>query len=258
MSVDSPARVGADQATRLRWWKEVLFVLGFYLVYSVIRNRGVQTDSVEVAFENAREIIRIERAMGTYHEETIQDWFLGARWFIWLWNVFYGTAHFLVTAGVLVWLFRRFPERYRVWRTTLACTTALALIGYAFYPLMPPRLLPASYGYVDTLVEVGGLWSFDSGTVKSISNQYAAMPSMHFGWSAWCALALLPTVRSPGRRALVIAYPVATLFAIVVTANHFWIDAVGGAVALAAGYGLARIVLRAWLAVRRPTTTPAP
>jgi hypothetical protein len=105
---------------------------------------------------------------------------------------------------------------------------------------MPPRLLPASYGFVDTLAQVGGLWSFDSGTMKAVSNQYAAMPSMHAGWSLWCVLVLWPiTEGRPWAKPLLVAYPLATLFAIVVTANHFWLDAVGGALALTAGYAVA-------------------
>ena len=226
----------APAGRRLRWWREVLYVAAFYAVYTMIRNYGVSSDSAADAFANARAVIRVERLIGLYHEETIQEVFLSHRWFIQLWNLFYGTFHFVITTGALVWCFRRRPDRYPRWRNTLACTTALALIGFALFPLMPPRLLPPSYGYVDTLAEIGGLWSFDSGAVKSISNQYAAMPSLHFGWALWSALVLAPLGEGrPLVRALLVAYPAATLFAIVVTANHFWIDAVGGAAVLAVG-----------------------
>ena len=227
---------------KLRWWKEVVYVAVFYAVYSFIRNRGGDFEATrDDAFANARDIIRWERMLGSYHEETIQEWFLGSRWFIQAWNLFYGTFHFVVTTGALVWCFRRRPDRYPLWRNTLAATTALALIGYAFYPLMPPRLLPDSYGFVDTLASYGGLWSFDSGAMKAVSNQYAAMPSMHFGWSSWSALVLWPL--AGGRRwaqVLIAAYPALTLFAIVVTGNHFWLDAAGGALALGVGYAMAR------------------
>jgi hypothetical protein len=224
---------------RLRWWREVLLILGFYGVYSVIRNQfgsaGSPVTSHAEAFRNAREVIRVERAVGLFHEESIQQWFLGWRWFIQFWNLFYGTFHFVVTAGCIVWLFRRFPDTYVRWRTTLACTTALALIGFSLYPLLPPRLLPHSYGFVDTLKSYGGLWSFDSGAMSKVSNQYAAMPSLHFAWSSWCAFVLVPRVRSAWAKVLAVLYPALTLFAIVVTANHYWIDAVGGAVILAMG-----------------------
>ncbi|CAN5580281.1 phosphatase PAP2 family protein [soil metagenome] len=235
---------------RLRWWRELLYIAAFYAVYSYIRNQfGSASVTLAEALGNAEQVIDIERAVGLYHEETLQQWFLGQRWFIQSWNLFYGTFHFVVTGFALIWTFRRFPQRYRLWRNTLAITTALALIGFATYPLLPPRLLPASYGFVDTLADYGGLWSFDSGAMKAVSNQYAAMPSLHFGWSLWCALVLVPQVRRRWVRALLFAYPVATLFAIMVTANHYWIDAAAGAALLGVGYLLAR-PLTAWLVGR--------
>jgi hypothetical protein len=214
----------------------VLYILAFYGVYSFVRNtQGSAAVSEEHAFSNALEIIRLEKALWMYHEEGIQEAFLDWRGFIELWNIFYGTFHFVVTVVALVLLFRRFPARYPRWRNTLAATTALALIGFATYPLMPPRLLPASYGFVDTLRAYGSLWSFDSGPVARVSNQYAAMPSLHFAWSMWSTLVLWPIVRRPWSKALVVLYPVATLFAIVVTANHFVLDAAGGALVLGVG-----------------------
>ncbi len=231
----------------LRWWKEVLYALAFYVIYSFIRNQfGSAAVSEAHAYSNARDVISIERALGLFHEEALQHWFLGAHWFVRAWNIYYGSFHFIVTAVALMFLFRRGTDRYVRWRTTLAATTGLALIGFAFFPLLPPRLLPDTYGFVDTLARFGGLWSFDSESMKAVSNQYAAMPSLHFGWSTWSALVLWPYMRNNWSRALVIAYPPATLFAIVVTANHFWLDAAGGALILGIGYLIGR-----WWDVRR-------
>jgi hypothetical protein len=246
---------------RLRWWREVAYVLAFYGVYTLIRNRGIATGSTKVALEHAKQMISVERFLGTFHEERIQDWFLGQEWFIQFWNVFYGTAHFIVSAVALIWLFRRMPERYPLWRNTLAFTTGLALIGFAFYPLMPPRLLDACglyggcvhppYGFVDTLKEIGGLWSFDSGTMSKISNQYAAMPSLHCAWSLWVVCVLWPGVQRRWLRGVLVAYPFITLFCIVVTANHYWIDAAGGAAVLGIGFLLSR-----WFTARLSQRTP--
>jgi hypothetical protein len=235
----------------------VAYILAFYSVYSLIRNRGVDTDSSAEAFRHAREVIGAERLLGLYHERTVQGWFLPWRWFISFWDVYYGTAHFVVTVVALVYLFRRMSVRYPLWRNTLACTTALALVGFALYPLLPPRLLPPGYGFVDTLRVVGGLWSFDSGAVAKVSNQYAAMPSLHFAWSSWCVFVLAPAVRARWTRAVLLAYPFVTLFAIVVTANHYVLDAVGGAAVLGAGHGMAR-PLTQWLERRGLQPEPEP
>ena len=242
---DTETPVAPARVKRLRWWKEVIYVLLFYGVYTAIRNtQGSASVSRRHAFNNARHIIQWERWLAIYHEETIQDWFLHLRRFMQFWNVYYGSAHFIVTAVALIWLFRRDPLRYPLWRNTLACTTALALIGFALYPLMPPRLLPHSYSYVDTLKVIGGLWNFDSGAMAKVSNQYAAMPSLHCAWAGWCAFVLWPMVRRPWAKALVLLYPAITVFCIVVTANHYFLDAVGGAVILAVGFLLAKVITR--------------
>ena len=167
-------------------------------------------------------------------------------------NVFYGSFHFIVTIFVMVYLFLRFPQRYLFMRSTLASTTTVALVGFAFFPLMPPRLLTAcpgqsewgacdrSFDYVDTLVDPGGLWSFEGGAMESISNQYAAMPSLHIAWATWCVIGLYPVLTKRWSRTLIVLYPFFTLFAIIVTANHYWIDAIGGLIALAFGLAVAR------------------
>jgi hypothetical protein len=226
-------------------------------VYTAIRNSGAATDNAAIAFRHAKQIIRAEEWLHSFHEEAIQQAFLGWRGFIEFWNVFYGTAHFIVTIGALILLFVKMPERYPRWRNTLAAATGLALFGFWLYPLMPPRLLPVSYGFVDTLKDIGGLWSFDSGTMAKISNQYAAMPSLHCGWSIWSACVLWPMARNRPLRVLVVIYPVLTLFCIVVTANHYWLDAAGGVAVLAAGYGVSGLMQRAAPKRREPVpSTP--
>ena len=233
---------------RLRWWREVVYVLAFYFVYSGIRNKfGSAAVPRHEALHHALDLIRLERWLGIFHEERIQRWFLDWHGFIRFWNVFYGTFHFVVTTGCIIWLFRRFPAQYIKWRTTLACTTALALIGFATFPLLPPRLLPGAYHFVDTLQVYGGLWSFDSGAMSKLSNQYAAMPSLHFGWSLWCACVIIPRAKHTWAKVLAALYPLATLFAIVVTGNHYILDAAGGALILGLGF-----LLGSWWAARVP------
>ncbi|MGE0880208.1 MAG: phosphatase PAP2 family protein [Acidimicrobiia bacterium] len=258
----------------LRWWREVAYILAFYGLYSFVRNQfGSAAVSPAHAFHNAKRVIAFERTIGLFFEQHVQHVFLGARWFIRFWNIYYGTAHFIVTIGAFVWLYRVRRDRFARWRNTLACTTALALIGFSLFPLMPPRLLndlsqyggavfaTKNYGFVDTLKEVGGLWSFDDSTLKAISNQYAAMPSLHCAWATWCTLVMWPLTRKWWARALLVLYPVATVFCIVVTANHYWLDGAFGLLTLAIGYLLATRLTSMWETFRagrwRATATPS-
>lgn len=235
----------AHAPARLRWWREALLIAVFYGVYSVIRNVHGSTPVSRVrADTNADRVIGLERFFGIFQEQRVQSWFLHSQVVMAFLDDFYGTAHFVVTAIALVFLFRWHPSRYSLWRNTLAITTALALIGFAFFPLLPPRLLPGNFHFVDTLETVGGLWSFGSGPMSAVSNQYAAMPSLHFAWSTWCALAMAPVVKPRWARAAIFAYPVLTLVCIVATANHYIIDAVAGAFILAVGYGVAQLLGR--------------
>ncbi len=249
-----PAPPNDSPVPRLHWWFEIAIVFVFYSVYSGIRNFfGSAKVSPEAALENALDVIHIERTLGLFHEQTIQSWFIDWEWFMRGWNIFYGTFHFVVTIGALVYLFLRHPARYMRFRNALAMTTAGALIGFSLFPLMPPRLLDdcttvfggcTPHGFVDSLAHFGGSWSFDSGAMKSVSNQYAAMPSLHFGWAMWCCLALAPVMRRRWVRSMFLAYPWLTVFAIVVTGNHYWLDAAGGAFALAAGFVIGSQITR--------------
>jgi hypothetical protein len=269
------AEIRTSRPHRLYWWKEAAIATAFYLVYSWTRNlfgsNRIAADGVpEQAFNNAERVIEWERAIGTYHEETVQEWFLSHDWFLQFWNTYYGVAHFVVTLAVFIVLFVRRPLVFPQYRNALAITTALGIVGFALFPLMPPRLLdepcPAGaptgevafggaciysdlrgeqgFGFVDTLEEYGGPWSFDSEAMASISNQYAAMPSLHIGWATWCVIGMWPLLRRWWSRVLWLLYPAATLFGVVVTANHYWIDGLGGLlvalIGLLAGFGLHR------------------
>lgn len=281
-------------APRLRWWREAVYILLVYVAYSAVRNQfgSGAGDSVdpEPAFHHAEAIIQVQRNIGLYFEDRLQQWYLDLPLdgLIRVWNVYYGVLHFVVALLALVLLFRKAPERYRVWRNTLAFTTLLALIGFATFSLMPPRLLddPGLYGgcqvyedtphedleargieageapcdefgFVDTVAVYGGWASFGSEEMAAVSNQYAAMPSMHIGWSTWAALVLAPLMRRRWLRWLAVSYPLLTLFCIMVTGNHYWIDGLGGLACLGVGYLIARVATQWWEA-RRGAVAPHP
>jgi hypothetical protein len=230
---------------RSHWWREVLIVGAFYGLYTLVRDlRGDKPVSAAQAFTNAKRLIHLERWVGLFHEANVQHFFLHDRWLIEACDDYYGSIHFIAAIGILLLLFFFFPANYRLWRNTLALATGLALIGFYFFPLMPPRLLPPGYHFVDTLRVVGGLWNFNSGPVNDVSNQYAAMPSLHTAWSTWCAAVAFSLIRPWWGKALVLLYPAVTIFAIVVTANHYFADAIAGLLLLGVSYLLAQALTR--------------
>ncbi|HET9692546.1 MAG TPA: phosphatase PAP2 family protein [Acidimicrobiales bacterium] len=207
----------------------------FYGLYTVVRDLN-DGDAVPPALHHAHQIIGLERALHVFDEAWVQHLVVHDRPFMRFWDGYYGTVHFVAVIVVLVGLFSRNPGHYRRWRNTLAATTLIGLLGFWRYPLLPPRLLASSYGFTDTLATIGGLWDFRSGAVDAVSNQYAAMPSLHTAWSLWCALALWSCVGRRRLRPLLLIYPAATVFCVVVTANHYFADAVAGAAVVGLGY----------------------
>ncbi|MER7970009.1 phosphatase PAP2 family protein [Streptomyces sp. NPDC096080] len=223
---------------RPRLWFEILLIAVSYWTYSLIRN-AVPEQRAE-ALRNADWIWRIEHDLGIAVEDSVNHAVNSVPWLIVGMNYYYATLHFVITLGVLVWLYRSHPGRYAAARLVLFATTGVALVGYYLFPLAPPRLMRGG-DFVDT-VAVHQTWgSMASGDLKHMSNQYAAMPSMHIGWSLWCGLTIFALASVPWARVLGLLYPALTLLVIVSTANHFWLDAVGGVACLAFGFTVSRL-----------------
>ncbi|MGZ4711374.1 MAG: phosphatase PAP2 family protein [Acidimicrobiia bacterium] len=226
---------------RYGWVLEAALGVGTFLLFDEARARVA--GSGVVALANARDLVDWERTLGLYQEYRIQHAFLDWHWFLSFWNFYYGTIHFVMPAVALVVLWRRAPQRYIVWRNTVLLMLTIGLVLFWAYPLMPPRLMPGHFGFVDTaaafynfgpqqrVVLVHGMPN--AAAEAAFGNLFAAMPSFHAGWSMWSALALLPAVRNRLLRGLIVLDPILTTFAIVVTANHWILDAVGGWAVLA-------------------------
>ncbi|MFH8792958.1 phosphatase PAP2 family protein [Streptomyces sp. NPDC017941] len=222
---------------RPRLWFEILLIAVSYWTYSLIRNAVPEQKSA--ALRNADWLWGVEHDLGLAFEHSVNHAVDSVTWLIVGMNYYYATLHFVVTLGVLVWLYRWHPGRYAAARLGLFATTAVALVGYYLYPLAPPRLMPGG-DFIDTVVVHNTWGSMASGDLKNVSNQYAAMPSMHIGWSLWCGLTIFALASVPWVKILGLLYPTATLVVIVATANHFWLDAVGGMICLAFGFAVAR------------------
>jgi len=244
-----------ERASVLRGGREIgLLALG-YGCYSLVRN--LMGDDEGAALLHADRLIRWEQRLGLFHEHTVQT-LLDHPLVIRPLNTFYALAHFIVTGSVMLWLYLRRRStvrgnRYARWRNALLVTCSLALVGYAAFPLMPPRLTPGD-GVIDALAVFGAPWTYQGDSAAAISNQFAAMPSLHVGWALWCSLVLWS--EAPGRasrggrwrttvRALAVAYSAAAIVAVVATGNHYVLDAVGGAAVLAVGCWVTRRTGRA-------------
>jgi hypothetical protein len=241
-----PGRRTLRDGRYLIWWAELLVMVVLYVSYESIRDL-VSTGGKFDAFNHALQVINLQKALGINHELQIQQWVMHAKVVIIASNYFYGSMYAL---AVLVWLYRKHSDVYPFWRNALLCLTLLGLIGFFFYPLMPPRLLPtmrgnASFQFKDTLAMYPAFWSFNGGPMKDVSNQYAAMPSLHCGWALWCTCAIMGRLRTTAAKALAVAYTVATVFVVVVTGNHYFVDAIAGFICLTIGYVVARLVTKA-------------
>jgi hypothetical protein len=218
-----------------RLWFEILLIAVSYWTYSLVRNAVPEQKAA--ALRNADWIWDLEKSLGTAFEQSFNHAVNSVTWLIVTMNYYYATLHFIVTIGVLVWLYRWHPGRYAAARLALFATTGFALVGYYLYPLAPPRLMNGN-GFIDTVLVHHTWGSMASGNLKNMSNQYAAMPSMHIGWSLWCGLIIFVLASAPWAKILGLLYPMVTLLVIVATANHFWLDAVGGMICLGVGYTL--------------------
>jgi hypothetical protein len=237
---------GAARERRLWILGQVVLLAVVYVTYT--RLRMLAEGARWVAARNAYDVISLERQLGLFHEKAVQDVFIHHLTVMKAWNVYYGFVHFLVPLVAITVLLRGDRVRYRRFRNTFWILCGLGLVGFVMYPLMPPRFMPATFGFVDSMNTIGGP-GIKTQTASQVANAYAAMPSLHGGWSLWCACALIPVLKRRWAKALVALHPVIQLFAIMVTGNHFWIDAVVGWLCLAVAYGLAR-GLESWSAAR--------
>ncbi|GGZ38762.1 phosphatase PAP2 family protein [Streptomyces poonensis] len=200
--------------------RELLLVAGLFLVYK--SGRLLANGHTGEAFRNAHHVWSWERALHLPGEGAIQSLLLHGDGLIRVANTYYAAVHFPATAAFLVWLYLRRPAHY-VWaRRALAAVTAAALVLHLAFPLAPPRMLDVS-GLVDTGRVYGPTVYGAAPATDTMANQFAAMPSLHFGWALMVAIGLIAATRSR-LRWLWLLHPLLTLLVIVGTANHYWLD----------------------------------
>ncbi|MGH2602621.1 MAG: phosphatase PAP2 family protein [Dehalococcoidia bacterium] len=245
-----PRPVRAFNSLLPKGWGDALRQLAFFFFsyqgYQVVR--GLSEGREDLAFDNAHHLIGIERSLGTFFEASFQQSLLDDRWVIDVANWMYVNTHYVITTSFIVWLYLFRNEHFYFVRNMFVVAMGIALLGYSAFPTAPPRFL-ADLGFTDTIAAFTAVEQ-DSKAISLLVNQYAAVPSMHIGFALMIAVPGIRLCQSLVARALWSGYPVMVFFVIVITANHFWLDAAAGALAAAAAavtaQQLARLRPQAW------------
>jgi len=208
--------------------RQLTLFAGAYYAYRIVR--GVVEGQATVAFEHARWVVDVEKGTGLFFEPGLQRWALGRPWLIDIADWTYLNSHFLITTAFRIWLYLARNRAFYVVRNMFIVAMGLALVGYILFPTAPPRLLP-EWGFTDTVTNTVG--ASQANTAKLLFNPYAAMPSMHVAFALMIAI---PAIKVTATRALKYVwgfYPAFVTLVVMITANHFWLDAFAGALVAA-------------------------
>jgi hypothetical protein len=242
-AVIEPDRASEPGRRRPRWYLEALTIVWLTWAYDAISNLPALRQ--HEAISHGWAVLHIERFLHIDPELAMNHWLYHHPLLGLLAGDYYDNAHFVVTFGVIGWLYWRHPDAYRPLRTTLVLVNVIGFAVFWLWPMAPFRLLPHAGAYdIVALTHAFGGWQ--SGTLAKVANQYAAMPSLHLAWAVWSALSVWYVVRRRHPRSAWAAwvYPVLTLLDVLATANHFVIDCAAGvatvAVSAAAGFAVER------------------
>jgi hypothetical protein len=221
---------------------QILLFLVLFQLYKVVRRTFI-TRAEGVAYDNALQILDIQGALNANFELSLQQWVLDRGDLILFFNYFYAWFMWIFYTCAMILLFFA-PQRYLYHRRVFFLTMVLALPWYVIYPLAPPRFMqPYGWEFVDTLQVYGPNYFSESGLVTA--NRFAAMPSMHVGWTTLGALMLW--VAFPGRfrilgRGVSVVLILLVTITVMITGNHYWMDAVGGWIILGAAFAINRML----------------
>jgi hypothetical protein len=239
------------QTRRTRLWVEALVIAWLCWVYDAINN--LAPVRLHAALAHGWGVLRLERSLGLDPELTLNRWLIHHHTLGLLLSDYYDNAHFVVTLGLLGWLWYRRADIYRPLRNTLVMINAIGLAVFWLYPTAPPRLLPGS-GFDDVVASTHAFGGWHTGPLATVANQFAALPSLHMAWAVWCSLVMWSMSKQLWVRCLAIVYPCITCLAVLATGNHYLFDVLAGV----ATTGLAVVLVRALEAAWRSRTALRP
>ncbi len=220
--------------------REVALLASLYIAYCCTRVLGAQ--DVITARQRARDVLGLEGSVHLDIESRLNAAVTDAAWLAVPMDYWYAVLHYVVTPAALGWLYWRHRSSYTRCRNALVVSSTLGLVGYCLFPTAPPRLMGEPY--VDTLARYAhvGWWtehaSAPSG-LGGLTNELAAMPSLHVGWAVWVAWALHGHVRRVSGRVALLSYPLITTAVVVCTGNHWLLDCIVGCFVVVAGIAAA-------------------
>jgi hypothetical protein len=260
-------------------WQWAIFALQVVIVSMVevgddILRGNFWRPNAQQALANARDVASFETTHGFFVEPALQRFFEQSHhlWgFVLTWGAVtdfaddvYAFCHIFVTLAVVAWLFVDHRGRFVLVRNVVFLTNALALVGYELFPMAPPRLASGlqyaghSFHFRDTMRHILGTGTLNGTPIAY--NPFSAMPSLHVAWALIVGACLLLIARHPLIRLLGLVYPAIMIFSVVITANHFLLDAVAALVVagLATGLALALQVTFRWVQARQSVLRPCP
>ena len=216
---------------------EIILIAIALLIYYLVR--GITQTHIDDAINRGVDIVNLEKHLGIFWEVELQSWILSYSWMVKLLNGFYLFGHLPVIGAIAVWLYFWHKPQYLVMRNAFLLSGAIALIFFVNFPTAPPRLLPheLGIGIVDTVVQ-----QYHQGrplTPSWFVNEYAAFPSMHIGWNLLVGIAVWMASRNFFVRAFAVLMPFMMFSDIILTGNHYIIDAIAGCIVMSLGLGLA-------------------
>ena len=225
---------------RLDVARQLLLFAGAYYLYRIVR--GIVDGQVASSFAHARGVVNLERGMHLFFEPSLQAWTTGQTWLIHAADFWYVNAHFLITVAFLVWLYFSRNDAFYFVRNMFMVAMGLALVGYLVFPTAPPRFMP-EWGFTDTVSDWVGQSA--SNTASVLYNPFAAMPSMHVAFALMVGVSGVKLVKWRALKLFWTIYPLIVTFVVIVTANHFWLDAAAGAAVAAVSAYTATAIARA-------------
>lgn len=217
--------------------RELLLIAFAFLLYSVVR-MGSNDRQVEATY-NAVDLVQLQRTLWLAHEADIQKLILWSDLLVRAFNTIYTFGHFWLIGVAGIWLFYFHREKYALFRNAFFIAGAISLVAFNVLPLAPPRLLPGSFGAVDTLRMFSNVNYETSG---AFVNEYAAMPSLHIAWNLLISLAIASTTQNRYVRFACAALPLLMATTVVVTGNHWILDVAAGYAVGMIGLGLALLL----------------